>query len=787
MTSEIALSLAILAMAVFLFISERLRVDLVALLVLVSLAVTDLVTPLEAFSGFSNPAIVTVWAVFILSGGLTQTGVANTIGRRVLKLAGNGEVKLILLIMLTSGVLSAFMNNIGVAAMLLPVIVNIARQTGYSPSKLLMPLAFGSLLGGMNTLIGTPPNILASIALQDNGLPAFKFFDFVYVGFPLMITGVVYMIIIGRRLLPVEDLASRRLKSQQHDLGEIFDLRERLFIINLPNNSDLDGKTLAQSHFGAALKINIIGILRKSETIMAPAPQAVLKSNDRLLASGGIDRITELGKERPLVIEEDDPLNENLTIERLVSTTIGLAEVNLSSSSPMVGKTITEIDFRARFGVNVLAILRDGTPLRTNLQDLQLDSRDILLVQAPNPQLELLHASDDFIVSKSQETDVFRLHERLLLMGVPKNSSLVGKTLAESNLGDAYNLSVLGIIRGETNRLMPNPTEKLLAHDTLLVEGKEEDLIILRSMQELEIESESVLDLDAFESDTVGLVEVVLSPHTMLVDKTLRQLHFREKFGLSVLAIWRGGQAFHDNLRDVVLRFGDALLLYGRRERIGFLADEPDFIVLSEEAQKVLRVKKAPLASIIMAGVVLAAGVGWLPISIAAVAGATLMILSGCLTMDEAYRAIKWQAVFLIAGMLPLGIALQNSGAADYLASGMVEIIGPLGHLAMLAGFFVLTMLASQVMPNPVVIVLIAPIAINAAANLNISPIALIMLVAIAASTTFLSPVGHPANVLIMGPGGYRIKDYFKVGLPLTVVVFVVTMIVLPIFWPLFP
>jgi di/tricarboxylate transporter len=199
------------------------------------------------------------------------------------------------------------------------------------------------------------------------------------------------------------------------------------------------------------------------------------------------------------------------------------------------------------------------------------------------------------------------------------------------------------------------------------------------------------------------------------------------------------------------------------------------------------RLNKAPIAALIMIAVVVAALAGWAPIAIAAVAGAALMVLSGSLTMEEAYHFIDWRAVFLIACMLPLGIALEQTGTAQLLAEGMVNMVGDFGPYALLAGVFVLTSVASQFMPNAVVTVLMAPIALNTARDLALSPYALMMVVAIAASAAFMSPVGHPANVLVMGPGGYRFKDFIKVGLPLTIVVLIVTMLVLPIFWPLTP
>jgi di/tricarboxylate transporter len=414
-----------------------------------------------------------------------------------------------------------------------------------------------------------------------------------------------------------------------------------------------------------------------------------------------------------------------------------------------------------------------------------LKPEDILLVQFPPEVLEDLEESEHFIVTETQETEVYKLGERLHVIKIPHESNLEGKTLVESRLGSGFGLGVMSIIRNGETRLLPDPNEKLRSGDKLVVKGKIEDLSVIDGLQSLQYDPQA--DLSALESEDVGLVEIVLSPHSSMDGKSLRQIHFREKYGLTVLAVWRRGRAYRHRLRNMRLRFGDALLLHGPRTKMRVLANEPEFIVLTEEAQKTTRVTKAPLAVIIMAGVVLSAGIGLLPISIAAVTGAALMVLSGSLSMDEAYRSIQWQVIFLIAGMLPLGIAMQNSGAAAFLAHGVISLAGSFGPIALLAGLFLLTMLASQVMPNPVVVVLVAPIALNAATGLKMSPYALVMLVALAASTTFLSPVGHPANVLIMGPGGYRFKDYVKVGLPLTLLIMVVVLLTLPLFWPLFP
>jgi di/tricarboxylate transporter len=778
MTPQIAAVLVILGGAIVLFVTERIRMDVVALLVLVSLALAELVTPAEALSGFSNMAVVTVWAVLILSGGLARTGVASLLGRQVLRLAGGSEARLIAVIMLTVGGLSAFMNNVGAAALMLPVVVDIARRTGRPPSKLLMPLAFAALLGGLNTLIGTPPNILIAEALRDSGLRPFQMFDYAPVGVVVTLAGIAFMVLVGRHLLPARDIKELPENGQAAP-GEFFGLRERLFVVRLPADSVLAGKTLAQSRLGAALGLNVLAILRADQNQLAPGPAAILRPGDRLLVEGRPDRLAELRGRRTLVAEDG-----HLAVEQLLSAEIGLARLALSPQSSLPGQTLEQIDFRRRFGVVVLAIQRGGGVVRTNLEKLPLQRDDLLLIQGPRERLDALRVEPEFRFSSAGAADGYHLEERLVAMRVPEDSPLVGKTLVESRLGDAFGLGVMGIVREGATHLMPDPDERLVAGDLLLVKARPEDLQTLEGLQGLDIGPEAPPDVAELESEHVGLVEAVLSPRTTLAGDTLRQIHFREKYGLSVLAIWREGRAYRSNLRDMALRFGDALLLYGPRERLQVLGAEPDFLVLTEAAQEAPRLSKAPIALLIMAAVLVPVILGWLSISVAAVAGVVLMILTRCLTMEEAYRSIEWKAVFLIAGMLPLGIAMEQTGAARLLAEGMVGLVGPLGPLAVVAGLFLLAALASQAMPNPAVAVLLAPIALNTASDLGISPYPLMMAVAVSASAAFLSPVGHSANILVMGPGGYRFADYTRVGIPLTLVVLAVVLLVLPVFWP---
>jgi di/tricarboxylate transporter len=601
-TGDIAQMLVILAISIFLFIADWIRVDVVALLVLLGLILTGLITPTEAFEGFSSPAVITVWAIFIVSGGLFYTGVANRLGDRLLKVAGTHPARLIGLLMATVGVMSGVMNNVGATAVLMPAVVSMSRKARLRASQLLMPLAFGSLLGGMMTLIGTPPNILASDALRTAGLEPFSLLDFAPIGVPALILGVVFTALVGRRLLPERPTAER---------------------------------------FGAAL----------------------------------------------------------------------------------------------------------------------------------GPDEELV--------------DLYRLGERLFRARVPAGSPLIGQTLINCGLREDFELSVVGLRRQGKTALSPDKDTELQQDDILLVEGMVDHLAWAEATGRLDVQPEVGINDGDLQSEVVGIAEVILSPHSRLVGKTLADIQFREKYQVSVLAILRDGRPRRTALVELPLRFGDTLLVQGPRQYLRILQREPDFVVLGDlEAAPAIRVKKAPLAVGLMLVMLVPVIVGWLPIAASALLAGILMVITGCLTMDEAYASIEWKAVFLVAGTLPLGIAMEKTGTAAFLAGLMVDAVGGYGPLALLAGFYVLTNLLTQFMSNAASTVLIAPIAIQAAQQIGSDPHALLMAVAVAASAGFLTPVAHQSNVLVMGPGGYRFSDYFKVGLPLNLLTFAVTLLIVPLVWP---
>jgi di/tricarboxylate transporter len=287
-----------------------------------------------------------------------------------------------------------------------------------------------------------------------------------------------------------------------------------------------------------------------------------------------------------------------------------------------------------------------------------------------------------------------------------------------------------------------------------------------------------------FESTEVGMVEVAVAPRSTVAGRTLAELDFRDRYGLLALALWREGQAVHRDLANVALRFGDALLLQGPREKIRRLASEPDFVVLSEAAQAPRRTKKAPWA---FAGLLLMIGLvvsGQQPIHVAAFTAATLVILAGALTMQETYRAIEWRVIFLVAAVLPVGLAMERTGAAQLLATSVAEIAGPLGPYGILGALVVLASLLSQGLDGAPAVVLMAPVVLDTAHNLDLSPYPLMMGVSLAASAAFMTPFSHKANLLVMGAGGYRSSDYVKVGTPLTLLILALLILLVPVFFP---
>lgn len=588
MTPSIFAVLALVAVASLLLIADRLRPDLVALLLLVVLGLSGLINAREMFSGFSRSAVITIMALFIITAALERTGATRVLAQQLRRLAGASEPRAVLVVMLASAALSLVMNTIAAAAVLLPGVIGLARQTGLRPSKLLLPLAFGSLLGGMATLF-TTANILVSAALVDQGYTPFSMLDFARIGLPMAVAGILFMAISGRRLLPSQSLGGQNSPERPAGhLSEAYGLHQAVSACYVKPGSAMAGRSLSEGQWGERLAVNVVGISRGGSVNLAPQPKEAVLEGDVVLFTG----------------VADDPDLEH-------------------------------------FGLK-------------------------------------------------------------------------------------------------------------LTHDAAWT--------------------------GQLASDQVSLVEVVLAPRSSFAGRTLRELHFREKYDLTALAIWREGSTIREAVADLPLRFGDALLLQGRRSKLQLLRDEPGLIVLVEDTGPVHIPRRAlvAVALTVLALVLTAANV--LPIAEATFSAAVLMVLFGCLDMNEAYASIEWRAVFLIAGMLPLGLALTNTGADAFLGDWLVRGLGGLGPLALAGVLFWISTLLTQVLSGQVTPVVLAPIAIATAERAGANPHLIALAVALGCSTAFLTPIAHTTNLLVMGPGGYKFKDYARVGLPLSLVVWAVMM-----------
>jgi di/tricarboxylate transporter len=676
------------------------------------------------------------------------------------------------------------MNNIGVAAFMLPVVITVARQTGVAPSRLLMPLAFGSLLGGLTTLIGTPPNLLISNGLREAGYKPFGLFDFTPIGGMIMIAGMLFLAVAARYLLPKRDpSAAESSASDRGSLEDQYAVKERVFFIKLNKGSLLAGKSLADSSLGKSLGLQVIALQRNGQTHFAPGPSMVLQEGDRLYTQGKAERLNELvGWHTLKPVQASD---ENIVQAGVIS----MVEAKVTDKADFIGKTLRESGFRRTFGLNVLKLTHADSEIDDQLAQQTIQAGDKMLLQGSDSAVKDLYENPAFeaIQSVSQNLlDRYRSIERKLFeVEVPQDSWLVGRALSESRMGQLFDIHVISIKREGEELLLPNPDMPLRAGDRLTLHSRPENLETLQGLQQLRIETSAESDASILQAEDIELIEATLAPNSPHAGKTAVEIELRNRYGLQLLGILRANEVYRDNLGQMPIQYGDALLMMAPRDKLEVFKHDKDFLFLSmlPEAKQTGR-QKPLIASIIMAAVIIPVFLGW-PIYITSIAGATLMVLTKCLRMEDAYRAIEWKSVFLIAGMLPMGTAMHETGAAKFLTEQFMSVIGGQGPWVVIAGLYLITSLATTIIPTSALVVLMSPIAIQSAETLNFSPYTAMMAIAMAASASFTSPISHPANVLVMGPGGYRFVDYMKVGIPLAIVVFITAMIFLPIFWPL--
>jgi di/tricarboxylate transporter len=594
---DIVIVCVIIVVFLILFASEKLRVDLVALMLMVTLMVLGLfrenfASPHEGISGFSNEATATIAAMFVLSAGLMRTGAINWISQKLSRLGGDSEFRSFLLLMFSVAVLSAFINNAAAVAVFIPITIKLCRQFRISPTKMLLPISFISIMGGTCTLIGTSANILASSIARERGSPAFGMFELSKLGIIFFIIGMVYLVFVARRMLP------DRVK-----------------------NEDLEEK----------------------------------------YALGG-------------------------------------------------------------YLTNIV---------------------------------------------------------------VEKKSTLVMRTPAESRLATRYDVTILGIVRSGERIVSGIRDTKIHEGDILLVRGSIHNIMDMTHMEGLTIQSKERFQDPSISGEDTVLAEGVLAPSAPLVGQTLRQADFRQKFGVFVLAIQKHGEVIRDHLGDMRLDAGDTLLLQGRKGFIEHLIEDPSFLILQQLEMPTLRTSKVPCALFIVAGVVLLAAFNVMPILLSAILGCVVMVLTGCINLQEAYDAIDWFVIFLLAGVIPLGIVMEKTGTAAFLAqeiTGLAEALGPVGLVSI---FYLVATIFAAIMSHNAAIILLLPIGIASAQEMGVDPRPFIMAITFAAASSLATPFGYHTNLMVYGPGGYKFGDFIKIGIPLNVILWIVASILIPIFWPL--
>jgi di/tricarboxylate transporter len=496
-----------------------------------------------------------------------------------------------------------------------------------------------------------------------------------------------------------------------------------------------------------------------------------------LFVDGAIDELKRLLQLQSLEVKRTE-------IDKVPMPLHGVAGVRfrVSPESSLIGHSLRDLEFRKRFGLVVIGLRRADLLRRTHLAEEVLHEGDELLALGTEECLDAFTDQAEFDVRETGLRAIRELSDQLFAIRIPEDSPLVGSSIAGSRLSELAGLTVAGLVRGEETSLAITPEQTLEAGDRLLITAEPSIILSLEQLGEVQLEQDAAAS--PLESEEIGMVEAAVAPRSVAAGRTLAELDFRGRYGLLALALWRQGQAVHEDFSNAKLEVGDALLLHGPRERIKRMAREPDFVVLSEADQAPRRIKKAKYAFFCLILMVALVAGGLQPIHVAAFTAASLAILAGALTMQEAYRAIEWKAIFLVAAVLPVGVAMERTGAAQFLADSVITVAGPIGSVATLAALAVMASLLSQGLDGAPAVVLMAPVVIQAAEGLGISPYPLMMAVSLAASAAFMTPFSHKANLLVMGAGGYKSSDYLKVGSMLTVVLLALMVLLVPIFFP---
>lgn len=644
MSSDLLILSVILAAALLGFTTNWLRYDVVALLVLLAATFTGVVPAEQAFSGFGHPAVITVAAVLVISCGFRQSGVVDALSSLVMRV-GKRPTLQVLTLTFSVAVLSSFMNNVGALALMLPVALKMARTHGLAASKLLMPLSFGSLLGGLTTLIGTPPNVIIASMSGHADRPPFGFFDFARVGGGVAIAGIAYITLIGWRFLP--------LRKGQTSPEERFQVASYMGELRVTEKSKTVGMTLRDLSEAVEEAPSVLAVLREDQRFAAYRFGGVLREGDVLVVEGETNEIEALAHRAGLEIglNNTDETAEEVEVEDETDTTLA------SSSS-------------------------EGAHQQSTRDD--------------------------------------------------EAESLEGKESTEADQDDAT----------PKKRERPKPAD-------------------------------------------LELSEVVVLAQSRLVGRTVGEARLQSVHDLVLIAVSRQGRRMRGRLRDVRFEDGDVLLLQGAESELSEQMNELGCLPLADRGLRLGKPRKLLLSAAIFITVVVGISLGWTTAAVGMMAGAATMVVSGVVSLRRAYEGVDWPVLVLLACMIPVGKAFETTGGAAWLANQLLVWGSDWTPTVSLAVLLLISMCLSDLINNAAAAVLLAPIAINLADGLDANPQAFLMAVAIGASCAFLTPIGHQSNTLVMGPGGYRFGDYWKLGLPLQIVVAIVAMPLLLWVWPL--
>jgi len=669
MIADEHLLFAILAATIFLFVRGRWRHDMVAMAALLACVAGGLVPADGAFAGFGHPAVVTVACVLILSRGLLASGAVDALAQRVLPSTAGPGVTIAALTGLAA-LLSAFMNNVGALALLMPVAIQLAGRLEMPPGRLLMPLAFGSILGGMTSLIGTPPNLIVSAFRSQNGANSFAMFDFTPVGGAIALAGVLFVTLGGWRLVPLRERKG----------AEGFETGTYLTEARLPSKSKAVGKTLREVE--AALDeadAQVIGLIRDEVRIPAPHPSRTLHAGDILVIEAEPESLASALASLGLKLEED--------VKRDAAAKAEAASAEVRSGDASVRS-------------------------RTDADDAK--------------------AGDDG--KESQEEDDAK---------EARSAGVATEAAGVRSSGDSG------------------------------------------SAEEEAAQSEAPEAKSAVASDEIALAEMALLPDSVLAGRSATDLRLRTRFGINLLAVSRQGRRSMSRLRATRLAAGDVVLLQGAPEVLADFAAEHGCVPLAPRALRLPHPRTAAVAGGVMLASIVGAAFGLLPAAISFAAGVLVLMATRIVPPRTAYEAVDWPVIVLLGAMIPVAGAMVTTGAADTIAHLLLEGVAQGHPVLALALVMVLTMTLSDFMNNAATAAVMCPIAVGTATALGASPDAFLMAVAIGASCAFLTPIGHQNNTLILGPGGFAFGDYWRLGLPLEILVVAVGLPVLLVVWPL--